>query len=56
MTSFALQTQCIMKIEDADKTYFHIDVGDEHVKKIERHRLSIGLALNKLLKEYREIT
>ena len=42
-------------IKEADKTYFQIDVVDEHVKKIEKHRLSIGLALNRLLKEYREM-
>lgn len=42
-------------IEDADKTYFQIDVRDEHVKIIEKHRLSTGLALNRLLKEYREM-
>jgi hypothetical protein len=41
-------------IQEADKTYFQINVGDAHVQKIERHRLSTGLALNKLLKEYRE--
>jgi len=42
-------------IEEADKTFFQIDVRDEHVKKIEKHRLSTGLALNILLKEYREM-
>lgn len=38
---------------DADKEYYTIDCGDEHVKKIERHRLSSGLALNRLLVEFR---
>ncbi len=42
-------------IKEADKICFQIDVGDEHVKKIERHRLSTGLALNRLLKGYREM-
>lgn len=42
-------------INEADKTYFQIDVGDEHIKKIEKHRLSTGLALNRLLKAYREM-
>jgi len=42
-------------IKDADKTYFQIDVSDEHVKKIEKHRISTGLAFNRLLKEYREM-
>lgn len=42
-------------IKEADKTYFQIDVVDEHVKKIEKHRLSTGLALNRLLMAYREM-
>jgi Predicted transcriptional regulator containing an HTH domain and an uncharacterized domain shared with the mammalian protein Schlafen len=42
-------------IEEVDKTYFQIDVRDEHVKNIEKQRLSSGLALNRLLKEYREL-
>lgn len=39
---------------DADKVYYSIECGDEHIKKIEKHRLSSGLALNRLLDEFRE--
>lgn len=42
-------------ISEADKDYYTIDAENERVKKIERHRLSTGLALNRLLQEYREM-
>lgn len=42
-------------IEEADKVYFQIDVSDEHVKKIEKQRLTTGLALNRRLEEFREL-
>jgi hypothetical protein len=40
-------------ISDADKIYFEIDIGKERVNRIQKHRLSTGLALNKLLEEFR---
>ena len=42
-------------IVEADKAYYSIVAENERVNRIERHRLSTGLALNKLLKEYRQI-
>ena len=42
-------------IAEADKDYYSIDVGSEKAKRIEKQRLSTGLALNKLLQVFREV-
>ena len=42
-------------IAEADKAYYSIDAGSTRVKRVERYQLSTGLALNKLLHEFREL-
>ena len=43
-------------VEEADKVYFSIETDNDRVARIEKHRLSTGLALNRLLQEYRSIS
>lgn len=40
-------------LEETSKTYFSINTGNDKINRIEKHKLSIGLALKKLLNKYR---
>ncbi|ATO51719.1 hypothetical protein O0555_01845 [Brevibacillus laterosporus] len=40
-------------IDEADNVYFTVDSGNEGEVQVNKHRLSIGLALNKALQEYK---
>lgn len=42
-------------IAEADNAYFSIDTGNDREKRIEKYRLSTGLALKKLLQEFRQM-
>lgn len=42
-------------IIEADKVYYSIEAENGRVKRVERHRLSTGLALNRLLQEFRTV-
>jgi hypothetical protein len=48
--------QAVMEqyVAEADKIYFIVDTGNKREERIYKHRLSTGLALNKLLQEFRE--
>lgn len=43
-------------ISDAEQVHFTVDTGDEREAEVYKHRLSVGLALNKAFQDFKELS
>lgn len=41
-------------VSDAEQVHFTVDTGDEREAEVNKHRLSVGLALNRAFKDFRQ--
>jgi ribosome-associated translation inhibitor RaiA len=48
-------TKLETNITDAEQVHFTVDIGDERETKVNIHRLSVGLALNVVLQDFKKL-